>query len=366
MSDSDFLQIMRPLTHEERIEARRQAASNQAGKRPERKDFEHYTASKYGTKIQVGFSLLLVIALGFAFAISALRLYSAGHAVNMHATGAVLDATVGGASAVIMAEIGMVIFSLAFAVLRASRLSQVFMIGGVIVTSVFAFVGNITIANPMRAEIEYRAFAWLDALAPPAIVLGVAYVLKERLLDVMQTRHANEEAYKIALGAWQAKIDAPESEPAWTRFYWNALRDAIYKANARTRGRDARNALSTQDWNQLLQRELQSDNALVELQAEMQQAEMQNQRSRRQRASVKVKSGSASKNASDASASGVLIDAVQPRGALWVATCPNCGIEFEKMTPIKARLALTAHYKRCAAQDALKPVPVSNNGHGLN
>lgn len=361
MSEIEFLQVMRPLTHEERIEARNQAARNLAGKKPERKDFEHHTISKYGTGTQLAFTGLLIIALLFGFAISALRLYSAGYAVNLHATGAPLDATVGGASAVIMAEIGMVIFSLAFAVLTASLASSVILGLGIFISTAIAIVGNVTIANPMQADSAYAAFAWLDALAPPLIVLGVSYVLKERLLDYMQIRHANEAAYKDALRGWQVKIDAPENEPAWTRFYWNALRDAVYKANARTRGRDARNALSTQEWNLLLQRELQADSALVELQAEMQQVEMQSQRQRRQRASVKVHPGGASKNAPDAGAAGVLMDAVQERGAMWVATCPNCGAEYEKETAIKARLALTAHYKRCVAQ----PEPViSSNGHG--
>lgn len=361
MTEQELLQVMRPLSHEERIEARKQAAHNLAGDKPQRADFEHHTIAKYGTGTQLAFSGLMVVALLFAFAISALRLYNAGHAVNLYATNAELDAKVGGASAVIMAEVGMVIFSLAFAVLRASKTSAFILGAGVFITSAIAVIGNVTVANPMQSPIDFKLFAWLDAFGPPAIVLGVAYVLKERLLDMMQTRHANEAAYKDALRIWQAKIDAPEDMPAWTRYYWNALRDAIYKANARTKGRDARNALSTQEWNMLLQRELHADNALNELQAEMQQSEVQVQRARRVRASARVHSNGASGNAQDADATGAFADAIMQRGAVWVATCPKCGREFEKPTEIKARLAMTGHYKRCI-QD-VEPV-VSSNGHG--
>lgn len=361
MADHELLQVMRPLSHEERIEARKQAAHNLAGDKPERKDFDHHTISKYGPGTTRAIYVMAGGILLATFAISAIRLYNAGHAVNLYATNAEFDATVGGASAVIMAEIGMVIFSLAFAVLRASLLSTLVLGGGVFVSAAVAIVGNLTVANPLHAAPEYAAFAWLDALVPPAMVLGVAYVLKERLLEIMEMRHTNEDAYKDALSKWQAKMDAPESEPAWTRYYWNALRDAIYKANARTKGRDARNALSTQEWNMLLQRELHADNALNELQAEMQQAEVQVQRTRRVRATARVHSSGASENAQDADASGVFSDAIMQRGASWVAVCPKCGREFEKPTEIKARLAMTGHYKRCV-QD-VEPV-VSSNGHG--
>jgi hypothetical protein len=101
-------------------------------------------------------------------------------------------------------------------------------------------------------------FAWLEAIAPPLLVLSTAYVLKEQLLDSIKMRHANERAYQEAVNLWLTATADPESHPHWMQFYANALRDAIRKANSRRK--DALAELTTADWRALVYRELQAEN----------------------------------------------------------------------------------------------------------
>jgi glycogen synthase len=91
----------------------------------------------------------------------------------------------------------------------------------------------------------HSPFAWLESIAPPLLVLSTAYVLKEQLLDAIETRHANERAYQEAVNLWQSATADPESHPHWMQFYANALRDAIRKAN--NRRKDALAELTTTD-----------------------------------------------------------------------------------------------------------------------
>ena len=101
-------------------------------------------------------------------------------------------------------------------------------------------------------------FAWLEAIAPPLLVLSTAFVLKEQLLDSIEMRHANERAYQEAVNLWLTATADPESHPHWMQFYANALRDAMRKANRRRK--DALAELTTADWRALVYRELQADN----------------------------------------------------------------------------------------------------------
>lgn len=103
-----------------------------------------------------------------------------------------------------------------------------------------------------------RSPGWKRLPAPPLLVLSTAYVLKEQLLDAIETRHANERAYQEAVNLWQSATADPESHPHWMQFYANGLRDAIRKVNSRRK--DALENLTTANWRALVYRELQADN----------------------------------------------------------------------------------------------------------
>jgi hypothetical protein len=123
------------------------------------------------------------------------------------------------------------------------------------IATAIALVGNIQVALPGHSD---SLFAWLEAIAPPLLVLSTAYVLKEQILEFIEIRHANERAYQEASNLWQQATADPESHPGWMQFYANALRDAIRKVNSRRK--DVLASLTTADWRALVYRELQADN----------------------------------------------------------------------------------------------------------
>ncbi len=127
------------------------------------------------------------------------------------------------------------------------------------IATILALTGNIQVALPGHTP---SPFAWLEAVAPPLIVLSTAYVLKEQVLETIEQRHADERAFQCALVAWQAATANPENHPQWAQFYANALRDALSKANYRRQ--EALLGLTTADWRMLIYRELQAEQWYVE------------------------------------------------------------------------------------------------------
>jgi hypothetical protein len=122
------------------------------------------------------------------------------------------------------------------------------------IATIIALTGNVQLALPGH---ENSPFAWLEAVAPPLLVLSTAYVIKEQLLDSIQQRHANERAFQEALVAWQIATGDPEAHPRWSQFHANALRDALRKANARRQ--ETLHDMTTADWRAAVYRELQAE-----------------------------------------------------------------------------------------------------------
>lgn len=120
--------------------------------------------------------------------------------------------------------------------------------------TLIALVGNIQLALPGHTR---SPFAWLEAIAPPLLVLSTAYVLKSQMLDSIQQRHANERAYQDALVTWAAATNEPEQHPRWSQFYANALRDALRRSNARRKV--VLEDMTTADWRAAVWRELQAE-----------------------------------------------------------------------------------------------------------
>jgi len=156
---------------------------------------------------------------------------------------------------VLTAEIGQIVFSLALATLGTTRSARRLLFASMGIATAIALIGNIQIALPGHIE---SPFAWLEAIAPPLLVLSTAYVLKEQMLEAIELRHANERAYQEALNEWQRATVNPEAHSQWMQFYANALRDSLRKAN--NRRRELLEALNTADWRALIYRELQADN----------------------------------------------------------------------------------------------------------
>jgi hypothetical protein len=194
---------IRPLTQEQR-QAARKAAHNAViraiGMKPTREQFTYTTISKYPpviTRLISGLCLVLLLA---AFTPSAIRLYVIGSQTFGQAVSSSVAMTAVGLATVLSAEVGQVVFSLALATLGTSQSSRRLLYASMSISTILALTGNIQIALPGHTQ---SPFAWLEAVAPPLIVLSTAYVLKEQALESIEQRHADERAFREALTEWQ-------------------------------------------------------------------------------------------------------------------------------------------------------------------
>lgn len=264
------LQVIRPLTQEERIQATnkaKEAVRASYGNAPEREDYVGYVSQM--TWVDKLIWLLCIVVLVSAFVLSAMRLYFIGYETFLHSIADENSAKAAGAFIVILAETTQVISALALAKVkdRKFRLALHFVSLG---ATAIAIVGNLQVVKPFamtepfsEAPQELRnPFAWLEALLPPLFVLAMAHVLKHQLLDALAMHEAQKTAYERALQEWQRNISRDASmHPEWSRFYANALRDALSKANGRTKaGKDALPQLTVADWRALVYREMQAEN----------------------------------------------------------------------------------------------------------
>jgi hypothetical protein len=249
---------IRPLTQEERQLARSAAAEavmRDIGERPQRDHFNQHTAHRYPprvTRLITGLCIALLLA---AFTPSAIRLYVIGSSTFGAAVPYELAMIAVGIATVLTAEVGQVVFSLALATLGTSTSARRLLYGSMGIATAIGLVGNVQVALPGHTT---SPFAWLEAIAPPLLVLSTAYVLKEQMLEAIELRHANERAYQEAINEWQRSAINPEAHPRWMQFYANAIRDALRKGNSRRR--EALEALTNGDWRALIYRELQADN----------------------------------------------------------------------------------------------------------
>ena len=253
-----MLQQIKPLTQEQRQTARslaQQAVIREVGEQPLRENFDRHTVSRYPPSVTRLINVLCIVLLLAAFTPSAIRLFVIGSETFGAAVPDNLAMVAVGIATVLTAEIGQVVFSLALATLGTTPSARRLLYASMGIATAIALVGNVQVALPGHHE---SPFAWLEAIAPPLLVLSTAYVLKEQLLESIEMRHANERAYQEAINIWQAATVDPESHPGWMQFYANALRDSIRKAN--NRRKDTLASLNTGDWRALVYRELQSDN----------------------------------------------------------------------------------------------------------
>ena len=249
---------IKPLTQEQRQnaqEAAQQAVMRAVGERPLREHFDRHTASRYPQSVSRLINVLCIVLLLAAFTPSAIRLFVIGSETFGAAVPSPVAKIAVGIATVLTAEIGQVVFSLALATLGTTPSARRLLYASMGIATAIALVGNVQVALPGHM---HSPFAWLEAIAPPLLVLSTAYVLKEQLLEAIETRHANERAYQEAVNLWQTATANPESHPQWMQFYANALRDSLRKAN--NRRKDVLASLNTADWRALVYRELQADN----------------------------------------------------------------------------------------------------------
>lgn len=249
---------IKPLTQEERQLAHvaaQEAVQRENGDRPNREYFNHHATRRYPPGVTKLINVLCIVLLLAAFTPSAIRLYVIGSETFGAAVPFELAMVAVGIATVLTAEIGQVVFSLALATLGTSKGARRLLYTSMGIATAIALVGNVQVALPGHIE---SPFAWLEAIAPPLLVLSTAYVLKEQMLESIEMRHANERAYQEAVNEWQRSAINPQAHPRWMQFYANAIRDALRKGNSRRR--ETVEALTNGDWRTLVYRELQADN----------------------------------------------------------------------------------------------------------
>ena len=252
-----MIENLRPLTQEQRQGARkkaRDAVIRAIGPKPAREHFNQSTISKYPPSVtRLIFFLCLVLLLA-AFTPSAIRLYVIGSQTFGQAVSNEVAMTAVGFATVLSAEIGQIVFSLALATLGTSQSARRLLIASMAIATIISLVGTVQVALPGH---ETSPFAWLEALAPPIIVLATAYVIKEQILETVEVRHANERAFQVALEEWQTATATPEEYPTWMQFYANALQDALRKANARRK--ETLSQMIVDDWRLVVGHEMRAD-----------------------------------------------------------------------------------------------------------
>jgi hypothetical protein len=275
-----------------------------------------------------------------------------GYDVAFDSIGHGASSLVIGGSMVLLAEIGMVIFSLAFAVLPGSKASNRILIASALVATVIALSGNITAAQPPAFGDARFLVSWLEAVAPPALVLGTAYVLKEQMLTAIHERSKRTALYKQALVDRNRILEEPESASGWSMRYFEALRDRIYRANARGKTKALRNSLSTANWIALVKRELDKEAQLQALYAGIVASGQESAPPKRSKSAASNGRKALPQNGhTPAQSATPNIEAFQ-RGDKWVAVCPypECGREFEAEEEFRALQSCRGHQKAHAGE----------------
>jgi hypothetical protein len=258
MTSNNVLANLRPLSQDERLAANQTACNavlKSIGEYPTREQFINYAASKYPLHTTRLIIALCIIALTAAFTPSAIRLYHIGAETFGYSINHTLSQQLVGIAIVLMAEISQVVFSLSLAVLGASHAAKRLLYSSMAIATAIALIGNIQVALPGQWT---NPFAWLEAVAPPLLVLSLSYILKEQMLTSIEQRFLTEQAYQQAVAEWSIATAKPEEHPKWLQFYANTLRDSLREANKYKRSINL-NDLYQEDWRRLVWREIQAD-----------------------------------------------------------------------------------------------------------
>jgi hypothetical protein len=136
---------IRPLTQEQRQSAcqtAREAILRTIGAKPIREQFAGETISKYPVSMTRMITLLCLILLLAAFTPSAIRLYVIGSQTFGQAVPNQAARNVVGLATVLSAEVGQVVFSLAWATLGASHSARRLLYGSMFIATIISLTGK--------------------------------------------------------------------------------------------------------------------------------------------------------------------------------------------------------------------------------
>lgn len=255
------------LSPEKRQAARDRAIGivySQLGDEPKQEAFKHHSFSSLPPRFRELVTRLSWLALAAAFFLSASRLFQLGyqHAYKesqMDNFVAVLLGFLGGAAVVILAEISQLIFLLAFADEDKGLLSRAVLVLGASIATLIALFGNYESA--VTVGLLNTGFDFLMTFAPPCIVLGIGWVMKDEFLKDAKRRQAVQTAFQEALFNYHTYKSHPETYTGWQQLYASALRDEYLRTFGSRKfgeqyGRDLLPTLTDSQWSHLILREL--------------------------------------------------------------------------------------------------------------
>lgn len=287
---AELLRTIRALSDERRIEARaraRELVVKEAGEEPRREDFNNHTTSKYPEWMMWVINISCFIVLLAAFLPSAFRLMWIGSTTFVQSLQDAYAAMITGFSIVIMAELSMVLFSIASVVIEAHKPSEpmpdklgclgwiayrirtldsvqaLLMVSELVATSI-ALIGNAEVS--LSGTHQHTLFSVVEAFSPSIIIFTTSYVLKAQMLNSIHRRHANTLAFAAAWNAWKAATATPEASASYRPHLHNALKEFVREDNEKGKSaaaqarREYMAGLVVQDWRALVWRELQADN----------------------------------------------------------------------------------------------------------
>ena len=316
------------LNAEQRDAAYAQARKRIAGAMPMREAYERQGISKYPREVTRTIVALCVVMLIAAFLPSAMRLHQVGLDAFALTIAHPLSQYVAALCAVLMAEVGQVIFSLASATNAETRAQRYGLIAGAAICTLIALIGNYVAS---QEHLTQNAFAPLETFAPPILVLITSQILKSQMLHAIEARYAAQAQYTLALDAWNASVSSAHEQAAWERMVAAALQDELRSAN-KGRGASVVRELTKADWYALVLRE-RSD-------AEWYDAADAQMQARIERLQVPVRSGVSSGATGEVAAQAITHD-----GSVYSVACPHCTRTFEGATHKQAQMRLTAHFK---------------------
>lgn len=254
------------LNQPQRIEAHNSAVDvvkSLAKPRPKRQDFASDAVHKYPAALV---NFVVALCAGFlivAFVPSSIRLWHIGSSTFGEAYGINSRAAMQlvGYCIVLLAEIGAVLFTLAWAVLE-TKLATRFILGfSIIASASIALVGNFEIGIWRAGHVT--PFTWLETLLPPLMTLATSFILKEVALDRVKSYHAANVNFHMAVKAWEQEHSKPEKHPQFKAYYANAIKDMLIAVNGQGRGATERKAymasLNDNDWSRLVAAIMRSD-----------------------------------------------------------------------------------------------------------
>lgn len=346
-----MLQVIKPLDQYNRTkayQAAEKALAQWIGAMPTREQFAHHARSMYPRQVTIGVTVICLFLLAASFVPSAIRLFQIGSQTFGLAIPEQGSMIAVGVSTILLSETGQVGFMLALSVLgeQASTLARAFLYASALASTAVALVGNLQVVSPWEVG---RAFAWIEAVIPPVLVLSTSYVLKQQMLNAIRERHANEQAYQQALHAWELETSNLDRHPDFTRFYANALIDQLARFNRSKLAREQLLALNEYERYVLYQRELQADSwyATGAEQAVLIEAEAKVSEQAKQTPRASGGGGSHTGEVDNAD--------IQILDGLHFATCPRCSKTMEgKPSKLQAQRALAAHIGKAHREVAVQ------------